>query len=70
MPDNPRRPGCDAGTFQLADNPHNAIVQLVQERRTGRGPLSGVPIVVKDLIDVAGVPTRCGSTVLADEKKR
>jgi aspartyl-tRNA(Asn)/glutamyl-tRNA(Gln) amidotransferase subunit A len=50
----------------LADNPHNAIVQLVQERRTGRGPLSGVPIVVKDLIDVAGVPTRCGSTVLAD----
>ena len=50
----------------LAGNPHNAIVQLVQERRTGPGPLSGVPVVVKDLIDVAGVPTRCGSTVLAD----
>ncbi|MDH6677796.1 Asp-tRNA(Asn)/Glu-tRNA(Gln) amidotransferase A subunit family amidase [Rhodococcus sp. LBL1] len=26
-----------------------------------RGPLWGVPIGVKDLIDVAGMPTRCGS---------
>jgi aspartyl-tRNA(Asn)/glutamyl-tRNA(Gln) amidotransferase subunit A len=49
----------------LADNPYNAIVQLVAERRSGRGPLSGVPVAVKDLIDVAGVPTRCGSAVLA-----
>ena len=28
-----------------------------------RGPLHGVPIAVKDVIDVAGVPTRCGSQV-------
>ena len=52
----------------LATDPHNAIVQLVpidaSVRRTG--PLSGMPVAVKDLIDVAGVPTRCGSAVLAD----
>ncbi|MDT0306465.1 amidase [Streptomyces sp. DSM 44917] len=27
----------------------------------GRGPLHGVPLGVKDLIDVRGLPTRCGS---------
>ncbi len=26
-----------------------------------RGPLHGIPVTVKDIIDVAGVPTRCGS---------
>lgn len=30
------------------------------------GPLHGVAVAVKDNIDVAGVPTRCGSNVLAD----
>ncbi len=33
--------------------------------RGERGPLLGVPIVLKDLIDVAGVPTTAGSRVLA-----
>lgn len=31
-----------------------------------RGPLHGVAVGVKDLIDVAGLPTRAGSNVLAD----
>jgi len=31
-----------------------------------RGPLHGVPIAVKDLIDVAGVATRCGSPMRRD----
>ena len=31
-----------------------------------RGPLHGVALGVKDLIDVAGLPTRCGSLVFAD----
>ncbi|MEO9222315.1 MAG: amidase, partial [Mycobacteriaceae bacterium] len=35
-------------------------------RGAWRGPLHGVAIVVKDNIDVAGMPTRCGSAVLAD----
>ena len=30
-----------------------------------RGPLHGVPVVVKDLIDVAGAPTEAGSQILA-----
>ena len=52
----------------LATEPHNAIVQLVAvEGGAARsGPLSGVPVAVKDIVDVAGMPTRCGSAVLAD----
>ncbi|HZE03399.1 MAG TPA: amidase [Pseudonocardiaceae bacterium] len=44
----------------------NAIVQLVARRPAQAGPLSGMPVAVKDLIDVVGIPTRCGSAVLAD----
>ena len=51
----------------LADNPYNAVVHVcAQPEAATAGPLSGVPVAVKDLIDVAGVPTRCGSAVLAD----
>jgi len=31
-----------------------------------RGPLHGVPVGVKDIIDVAGVPTTCHSKILVD----
>ena len=37
--------------------------ELAQGRH--RGPLHGVPLVVKDLIDVAGAPTEAGSQVMA-----
>jgi len=30
------------------------------------GPLHGIPMGIKDLVDVAGVPTRHGSTIFAD----
>jgi aspartyl-tRNA(Asn)/glutamyl-tRNA(Gln) amidotransferase subunit A len=57
---------------RLAADPFNVVVTLDAERALVEaanprpGPLSGVPIGVKDLIDVAGLPTRCGSNVLAD----
>ena len=30
------------------------------------GPLAGLPVVVKDLVDVAGLPTTCGSPIYRD----
>lgn len=33
---------------------------------TAAGPLRGVPIGVKDIIDVGGLPTRCGSALRSD----
>ena len=57
---------------RLAADPFNLVVTLDAERALAEaahprpGPLSGVPVGVKDLIDVAGLPTRCGSNVLAD----
>jgi len=32
-----------------------------------RGPLHGLPIGVKDIVDVRGFPTRCGTTATAEE---
>jgi Asp-tRNA(Asn)/Glu-tRNA(Gln) amidotransferase A subunit family amidase len=60
---------------RLAADEHNAVVtldtagalraaaELTAELRRGvwRGPLHGVAVGVKNIIDVAGLPTRCGS---------
>ncbi|MCU1353510.1 MAG: putative amidase, partial [Acidimicrobiales bacterium] len=45
------------------DGARSAAARLDEERRRGRlrGPLHGIPITVKDVIDVAGLPTRAGS---------
>ncbi|MGY1642264.1 amidase [Geodermatophilus sp. SYSU D00703] len=44
------------------------VAELTREAAQGRfrGPLHGVPVAVKDLIDVRGHPTRCGSLVTDD----
>jgi len=53
----------------LAADPHNAVVHLDRDHARAQepkgGPLYGMPVAVKDLIDVAGLPTVCGSAVLA-----
>ncbi len=62
------------------DAPLNGVVALDAERAlavateldrelaagTSRGPLHGIPITVKDIIDVAGLPTGAGSDAYAD----
>jgi Asp-tRNA(Asn)/Glu-tRNA(Gln) amidotransferase A subunit family amidase len=58
-----RNPALNA--FALVDEPgaREAARQADQELAAGidRGPLHGIPIAVKDLIDMAGLPTTCGS---------
>src|SRR5947209_9113555 len=41
-----------------------AEAEIVSGRR--RGPLHGVPVGIKDIIDVAGLPTTCHSKILVD----
>ncbi|MER7606130.1 amidase [Nocardioides sp. NPDC127503] len=42
------------------------VVREDPDLGAGSGPLAGVPLGVKDIIDVAGLPTRCGSGLRAD----
>ncbi|MDI5978027.1 amidase [Amycolatopsis magusensis] len=45
----------------------NAVVHLDREAAVHReGPLAGIPVLVKEIIEVAGLPFRCGSSVFAD----
>lgn len=51
-----------------ADRARAQASRLADEAAQGhwRGPLHGIAVGVKDLIDVQGLPTRCGSHVLDD----
>ena len=53
--------------FVMAEEAHAEAAACDAEAAAGslQGPLHGVPIVVKDLIDVAGAPTEANSCVLA-----
>lgn len=51
-------------------DPKHALAQACERdewRQTGRmlGPLHGVPVAIKDIIDTEGYPTECGSPLLA-----
>lgn len=58
----------DLNAFQLvlADRARAAAREAEREIAAGRhrGPLHGIPIAIKDLIDMAGAPTSAGSKVL------
>jgi aspartyl-tRNA(Asn)/glutamyl-tRNA(Gln) amidotransferase subunit A len=43
-----------------------ALMDAELARGTPRGPLHGIPIAIKDIFDVAGHPTRCGSRAFED----
>jgi Asp-tRNA(Asn)/Glu-tRNA(Gln) amidotransferase A subunit family amidase len=53
----------------LPDRARACASQAERELAAGhdRGPLHGVPIVIKDLLDWAGTPTTAGSKILADQ---
>jgi amidase len=52
----------------LEDQALAAAARLDEERQTGRPlrPLHGVPIAIKDLLDLRGVPTASGTIVMKD----
>ena len=62
-----RNPSLNAFITVLAGEALEQAERLDEERRRGhlRGPLHGVPISIKDIIDVAGVPTTAASRVRA-----
>lgn len=61
-------PKVRAWAFIDADSALAQAQESDARRREGRprGPMDGIPIGVKDVIDVAGMPTRGGSASLAD----
>ncbi|MGH2560132.1 MAG: amidase [Thermomicrobiales bacterium] len=61
-------PAIHAYVAVMADGALKAARRVEDEIRSGnwRGPLHGIPLGIKDIYDVAGVPTRCGSRARAD----
>jgi aspartyl-tRNA(Asn)/glutamyl-tRNA(Gln) amidotransferase subunit A len=47
-------------------DPYNAVITPVEAQRGSAGPLAGRTLLVKDMIDVAGVRTTYGSRIYAD----
>jgi len=52
----------DLNAFTLIDEPGARRRAAALDETGHRGPLPGVPVAVKDIIDQAGLPTTCGSS--------
>jgi len=50
-------------TFDRPD-PCNAFIKICKDISYGDGPLSGIPVAIKDNISTAGIETTCGSKIL------
>jgi len=61
-------PALRAFVLVMADEARAEAARADKELRAGhdRGPLHGLPVAIKDIVDVRGVPTRAGSLALAD----
>ena len=66
--------GADAAVAQSREaasrDPHAAFVRLADAPRAGRGPLAGVAVGVKDIIDTADMATEMGSPIYAGWRPR
>jgi aspartyl-tRNA(Asn)/glutamyl-tRNA(Gln) amidotransferase subunit A len=63
-----RNPVLNAFTTVTAERARARAQSIDQDRAAGKplGPLAGVPFAVKNLFDVAGLPTRAGSKINRD----
>jgi Asp-tRNA(Asn)/Glu-tRNA(Gln) amidotransferase A subunit family amidase len=55
-----------AAPARIATDAEQAWVSVDPAPVPAEGPLNGVPLGVKDIIDLAGFPTRCGTPLRAD----
>ncbi|WP_420101339.1 AtzE family amidohydrolase [Bosea sp. (in: a-proteobacteria)] len=58
-------PGLNAFTDVTAERARRQAARIDADRAAGRplGPLAGVPLSAKNLLDIAGLPTRAGSKI-------